>query len=96
MGGGEPGDEQQVATWRDEMLLVTENFPQPTLRSITKDGATHGFARCDHTDAGGKIGGNFCRCGAFFPPNREGPALNPSTLLAHGADFLLAAQVLVG
>ena len=39
-GGGQPGDEQQVASGRNVVLLVTENFAQPTLRTISENSAS--------------------------------------------------------
>lgn len=79
------------------MLLVTENFPQPTLRAIAENRASHCLGRCNHTHPRGLSDERSRRRSiAFFPPNGEGPAVNSATLLAYGADFALTAQVLIG
>ena len=50
-GGGQPGDEQQIAGGRNMVLLVTENFAQPTLRTIPENGASDCLRGCNHANA---------------------------------------------
>lgn len=91
--GGGPGDQQQIAASRHEILMLAEHFAQAALRAIAAGGGANGGGRGNHTDAGsGGIGG---RGFAFFPPDGEGAALEAAALLPHGADVSQAAQVLL-
>lgn len=104
--GAATGNHHEIAVGGNGVLLVAEEFAQPSLGAVALGGTTHGRSGGDHADAGRMDGGNQGQGrrvtdgprrdgAAWFPPDGKSPAIESPALLPHGADFRLATKVLL-